>query len=213
MLRGYASIRSRAVLRGLAKWSTWTVSRAAVSSLGSSLGCCCLSEIRQVVVRRPPRERHRDRLHYGVGRDLHYGVGAGPTLRCGGGTYTTVWGLDLHYGVGAGPTLRCGAGPTLRCGAGPTLRCGGGTYTTVWGRDLHTKPVRTNDQGHVPATISRNTASRRNRRRTRQSATSRACATRSSMTSRIYDHAGRLTRHPLTRHCKLISWNREIMFH
>ena len=118
--------------------------------IGSSLGCCCLPEVRHAVVRRPPRQRHRDRLHYGVGRDLHYGVGrylhygVGRDLHYG--TYTTVWG-GTYTTV---PTLRCGAVPTLRYlhyGVGRDLHYGtyttvwGGTYTTVWGGTYTTVPT------------------------------------------------------------------------
>ena len=110
--------------------------------IGSSLGCCCcLPEVRHAVVRRPPRQRHRDRLHYGVGRDLHYRVGRDLHYRVGrylhygvgrdlhygtyttvwGGTYTTVWGGTFTTVWGGTyttvPTLRCGAGPTLWCGS------------------------------------------------------------------------------------------------
>ena len=43
-LRGYASTGPRAVLRGLAKWSTWTESRAAASSLGGGGALLCYWE-------------------------------------------------------------------------------------------------------------------------------------------------------------------------
>ena len=85
--------------------------------IGGSLECCCLPEARHAVVQRPPRQRHRDRLHFGVGRDLHYGVGR--DLHYGVGR-------DLHYGVGR--DLHYGVGRYLHYGVGRDLHYGVGRY-------------------------------------------------------------------------------------